>query len=148
MLFRSQFANNIVSQSRYHWQKTKTTSEEETKKYFEEQCDQNTLDWLINNKITIAIRKSKNDGKEYYWQIDSDELKNYQFAKVLDPYSTFQELSMWMGNVLTNNGQPSHPKPKHKKPPAIVGEIPNDVKIAKHGFDNWSFRRLGTKSKK
>lgn len=63
------------------------------------------------------------------WRVNGDDLKDVQFYKVLDAYTVFQELDMWIGGVLASSGRP-------------VVEITDDkVKIAKHGFDSGSFRK-------
>jgi hypothetical protein len=46
----------------------------------------------------------------------------------MDPFTLFQELSMFVGNL---------PQPG----PPMVQITDPDIKIAKHGFDKWSFRR-------
>jgi hypothetical protein len=47
----------------------------------------------------------------------------------MDPFTLFQELSMFVGGVLPRNPNP-------------MVEITDDkVKVAKHGFDKWSFRK-------
>lgn len=91
---------------------------------------------LIANRITIASRNplelygTDADGKIRSWMIDQDTLSAMDFAKAVDPYTAFQELSMWFGGVLPRNG-----------PPMV--EITDDkVKIAKHGFHHpTSFRK-------
>lgn len=67
--------------------------------------------------------------KGVYWQINPIGLKNFQFMKVLDPYTIHQELSMWVGGVLPGSSP-------------IMETISEKVKIEKHGFDpKWSFRK-------
>jgi len=55
-------------------------------------------------------------------------LKNLKFFKVLDTYTCFQELSMFVGGVMGG-----------KCPPMV--EISDEVRLAKHGFNKWSFRK-------
>ena len=67
------------------------------------------------------------------WQCNSAEngksLKDYGFPKAIDPYTLFQEISMFVGGVIPRNPNP-------------MVEITDDtVKLAKHGFDKWTFRR-------
>ena len=54
-------------------------------------------------------------------------LKDLGFSKVLDPFTTFQELSLFIGGVLSQT----------QYPPI---ELSDQDKIAKKGFDKWSFR--------
>lgn len=55
-------------------------------------------------------------------------LKELEFFKIFDPYTCFQELSMFISGVMGGTA-----------PPMV--EISNDMRIAKHGFDKWSFRK-------
>lgn len=61
-------------------------------------------------------------------------LKNFEFYKVQDPFSCFQELSMFVGGVL-------------KSPEKPMVELTDKDRIAKHGFDKHSFRKLPEKNK-
>jgi len=57
-------------------------------------------------------------------------LKDYEFYKVLDPYTTFQELSMFVSGVMGGRA------PKMEK-------VSDEVRLEKHGFDKrTSFRKL------
>jgi hypothetical protein len=60
--------------------------------------------------------------------IQNPVLQDTGFYRVLDTYSAFQELSMFVGGVLRSTEN------------AMVN-ISNEDKIAKHGFDEWSFRK-------
>lgn len=55
-------------------------------------------------------------------------LKNYEFYKVFETFTAFQEISMFIGGVL-GSGEKD------------IIEISDKHKIAKHGFDKWSFRK-------
>lgn len=96
---------------------------------------------LITAKVTVASmnpleRHPQNDAREdLSWRIDQGTLADMEFAKAVDPYTAFQEISMWKGGVLPADG-----------PPMV--EITDDrVKIAKHGFDHpLSFRKAKTGS--
>src|SRR5208283_3990318 len=55
-------------------------------------------------------------------------LKDYEFYKVFDTYQAFQEIQMFIGGVLGN---------KEKE----IIEVADKYKIAKHGFDKFSFRK-------
>jgi len=60
-------------------------------------------------------------------------LKDYQFAKVVDPYTAFQEIYMYIGGVLGANKDGT--------------EIPatEKQKVAQHGMNKWSFRKPPSK---
>lgn len=55
-------------------------------------------------------------------------LKPYEFYKVFDTFTAFQEIQMFIGGVLTN-------------PEQNMVNISNESRIKKHGFDKWSFRK-------
>ena len=55
-------------------------------------------------------------------------LKDIKFFRIMDNFSAYQELAMFIGGVLGG-----------KSPKTI--EVSNDIKIAKRGFDKWSFRK-------
>lgn len=59
-------------------------------------------------------------------------LKDLDFHKFKDPYSTYQDIFQYVAGVL------NHPENKMVK-------ISDKDKIAKHGFDKWSFRQKGPK---
>lgn len=95
-----------------------------------------TRDALVDARITIAAlnpleRPTRDEkGVELDWRIDQDGLRDMEFAKAVDPYTAFQEISMWLGGVIPSNG------------PGIVEIVDNEVKIAKAGFHHpTSFRR-------
>lgn len=58
-------------------------------------------------------------------------LKDYGFYKYIDAYSTYQELSMFTGGVLTNQED--------------VEPIPDEYLKEAKGFDDWSFKKMPTK---
>lgn len=86
------------------------------------------LDWAVTNKVAIATHIEENRRGKGYWNCNTYNLKNVGFAKVLDPYTAFQELSMFVGGVL-----PRDPNP--------MVELTEKETVAKHGFNEWSFRR-------
>ena len=61
-------------------------------------------------------------------------LKNYEFYKVVDAFTAFTELQMFIGGVL-GVGEKE------------IIEIEDKYKIPQHGFDKWSFRREPSKKK-
>jgi len=62
-------------------------------------------------------------------------LKTFNFQTVVDPYTAYQELSMFLGN---NMAQQLDPIPK----------TTDKLKAHAHGFDDWSFRTHKEDSKK
>jgi len=84
--------------------------------------------WAIENGAAIAIWIDEYGQKG--WKLNTDGLKELDFVRVIDTYAAFQELSMFVGGVMSRPGAP-------------MVEITDDrVKAAKHGFDNWSFRKM------
>jgi hypothetical protein len=63
------------------------------------------------------------------------QLKDFNFATQLDPYTAFQELSMYLGNDLVDQMDPNI-------------ERTDDLIRDQKGFDKWSFRKPGKKGMK
>lgn len=61
-------------------------------------------------------------------------LKEYEFYKVVDAFTAFTELQMFIGGVL-GVGEKE------------IIEVEDKYKIGQHGFDKWSFRREPSKKK-
>ena len=62
-------------------------------------------------------------------------LKDYEFYKVVDAFTAFTELQMFIGGVL-GRGEKE------------IVEIEDKYKIGQHGFDKWSFRREPSKKRR
>lgn len=95
---------------------------------------------LIEYNVSIAIDTGQRDSSvsrgrtgwaeaDSGWVANMTGLSNIGFQSALDPYTAFQELSMWVGGTLATNG------------PNTVTITDDKVKIAKHGFDKTSFRK-------
>ena len=67
--------------------------------------------------------------------IINPRLKDFQFFKVIDAYTAFQEISMYLGGVLP------------RKEPDTV-DVSEACKVHSKGLDSWSFRKKGPNSKK
>lgn len=76
--------------------------------------------------------KSKPRGKDA--MIINPILKEWEFYKVVDAFTAFTELQMFIGGVL-GIGEKE------------IVEIEDKYKIPQHGFDKWSFRREPSKKK-
>jgi len=59
-------------------------------------------------------------------------LKDYEFYKVVDAFTAFQEISMFIGGVL-GVGEKE------------IIQVDDKYKIPQHGFDKWSFRKESVK---
>jgi len=81
-------------------------------------------EFLMINKITNAVLI---DGSKNSIEFNT-RLADYEFYKVLDTYSCFQELDIWLSGTLSY-------------PQNLMIEVQNDDKIIKHGFDSkYGFR--------
>jgi hypothetical protein len=86
-------------------------------------------DYMIRNKVSILVETMDRYYRDDpYFEVNPFTLGKIGFAKALDPYSAFQELSMWIGGVLGGTS------------PEIVRITDDQVLIANHGFDKHSFR--------
>ena len=81
--------------------------------------------------VSNAHRKDRIEWleQESDWQANCCGLAELGFQSALDPYTAFQELSMWVGGTLSANG------------PNTVTITDDKIKVAKHGFDKHSFRK-------
>lgn len=93
------------------------------------------LDRVVAERITVMslnplLEVSQDgDGVKRPWLVDQPTLGAMDFAKAVDPYGAFQEISMWKGGVIPADGNP------------VVAIVDDRIKIAKHGFDAGSFRK-------
>lgn len=92
------------------------------------------VDWLIANRVTILTNDANTRvfdlNSENTWRVNGDNLKDLHFFKIVDAYTAFQEIEMWIGGVLPAQGNP------------MVVITDDKVKAEKHGFDRWSFRKM------
>jgi len=61
-------------------------------------------------------------------------LRDISFQKILDPYTIYQEISMFIDGILPRQN-------------LDTTELSDETKIAKRGYDKWSFRTKGKNSK-
>lgn len=93
------------------------------------QFDRIASDFLNDRRASIAIFTSEQRwDRKRSCRIDATGLEEIGFARLLDPFSAYQELTMWVGNL----GQTSREM--------VV--ISDEEKVRKHGFDKWSFRKM------
>ena len=92
------------------------------------------MKWVVDNKVSIITGEYFSRSDNTNWTINSDFLGDYEFARVLDPYTAFQELAMWVGGILPGNENP-------------MVSISDEDRASKHGMDKWSFRRPPWKHK-
>ena len=104
---------------------------DEIKKYFDNTSKESKKkDFLIENKITIARLSSD------YKIIVNPQLNDHQFYRVVDSYTAYQEVDMWVSGVLAY-------------PPNFMVDIDDEYKVLSHGFDEkYGFRTRPSKKKK
>jgi hypothetical protein len=81
--------------------------------------------WMIDNKFAVVM--TTGELLRHGHIIKDPCLKNINFQRIIDPYTAYQELSMWVGGIL----------PQSKE----IQDIPDKYKIEQHGFNEWSFRK-------
>lgn len=84
--------------------------------------------FMIDNKIAILVQRELRRNEDAVFEMNPVGLKQMGFAKALDPYTAFQELSMWIGGILGGTS------------PEMVKITDDKVLIENHGFDKHSFR--------
>ncbi len=114
-----------------------------TKKYNKEigrenvSLDHQLIEYMIEKKISIITFTDWNEysfNKKPRIVVNGDNLREFQLYKILNGYDVHSKLSHWVGNVLLTSNH-------------MVDTPSNDVKIAKHGFDKYSFRKQGIAQK-
>ena len=101
----------------------------------------NSLEMFRNLKIPIFIHDSdynRTDIRRYRCNevfITNPTLKDYEFYKVMDSFTAFQEIQMFIGGVL-GTGEKE------------IVEVEDKYKIDQHGFNKFSFRRDKANGKK
>jgi hypothetical protein len=118
-----------TSVSEPHRWRNKVIDASSIKGHFTDQGSAAEREWLITNGVAIAIpdfRGRQEDG----WFINTDGLKDIEFAKAVDPFAAFQELSMYVGGVMARPERPT------------VEVTDSRIVASKHGFDEWSFRKM------
>lgn len=102
------------------------------KTYYAQAITPAIYSWMVTERITTLSYIGSHPSN--LWRINAPSLKEVQFAKVFDPYRAFQEITMWIGGILSGIEHPTV-------------QITNDiVKAEKHGFERkLSFRKAKTK---
>jgi hypothetical protein len=96
--------------------------------HFFEECSQKQNDYgrYFQEKrcpVFVATVKSTSSARIVYNSL----LRPYEFYRVFEPYTAFQEIAMFLANM----ANPEKPMPV----------IPDELKAESKGFDRWSFRR-------
>lgn len=127
-------------------QKIKTIDKLKSKKVHEFLAQQGSdvlLEDAISNRWVIVTSSVDYDPQStpsyrYGWThrivVNGSNLKDYQFFKLFDHRSAYQELDMFLSGTLPRAGQ-------------MQVEIEDKYRIAQHGFDKMSFRKSPSKKK-
>ena len=94
-------------------------------KTYNKMQEKNTIDFHFDIDSPIVMFRENT----YPSIIVNPCLKDFNFYKCVDPYTAFQELSMFIGGIMGG------------KSPIMV-EISDEDRISMHGFDKWSFRKM------
>jgi hypothetical protein len=120
-----------LSPERYSWFLQRKTSDEDRLKSHFKVID--ITDQCIEHKLVIAFISGGSRFDTHAVELNG-ELKKHQFYKVLDPFTAYQELALYVDGQLSYPGN-------------ITIEIEDKYRIAAHGFDKHSFRKLPTKKR-
>lgn len=93
------------------------------------------INTLIENKITIASsNRYNNQNSADNYITEHTGLDDIQLYKILPATIIRQNIEQWVSGTLTGHDRP-------------MIEVSDDVKKHKAGFDKWSFKKMGKKSK-
>jgi hypothetical protein len=105
-------------------------------KYIETDFKIEISEKLFNEHIkyrTPIITQQEKCNRQMFNEKDSC-LKNFNFEKIIDPFTMFQKVQQFISGVLTN---------KEKEP----WPISDKLKAESHGYDKFSFRKLAHQRK-
>lgn len=114
---------------RFSWYRPYNDSFQGIERFFNSREDFSKLEALFSKYNTpyFVLREPNRRAREVDLVL-TPMLKNFSFIKVRDPFSTHQDISMYVGGVLR---QPEKP----------MIELTDIQKAEKRGFDKWSFRK-------
>jgi hypothetical protein len=111
------------------WYSSATARSRSAMEYFTpHNVDAVLREYMIRNRIAILLERRTQLFDDVEVLVNPYGLKKIGFAKALDPFTAFQELSMWVGGVL--GGQS----------PETVTITDDKVLAESHGYDKHSFR--------
>jgi hypothetical protein len=86
---------------------------------------------LVERRWTIlshARERFRFDAGETPWKVDQPSLGQTEFFRAVPHDTMYQEIEMWIGGTLPGAAAP-------------MAEVPDHIRLAKHGMDATSFRR-------
>jgi len=108
-----------------HWERSHRKNQRERANFLSNRPRVDAL--FLEVDAPLFVVSDDPDERGGYVTIDTNAmLKPYEFFKVIDPFTAFQEISMYLGNQLVKHDQPD--------------EIADEYRIAMHGYDKHSFR--------
>lgn len=87
---------------------------------------------IINKSPIIIIDYNQYNNDKPIITLNSCDLHKFKFAKIFDPYQSFQEIQMFVSGMMI------------KDSPEMIN-ISDKIRAEKHGFDKWSFRKPPSK---
>jgi hypothetical protein len=109
-----------------------TTLKQRLTKYFSLKGSDIIKQRLVDDKVAVAILMLSFSRSTV---VTDARLADFQFYKVIDAWTAFQELDMFWGGVLA---------PESKPAPSVVEKD----RLVKHGFDQRSFRKPPSKTRR
>lgn len=126
LLENSKFSKSKIKDLEPNWYyKSKET------KIFESGYSKELFDLHIEYKTPILANSNSDNTIGNFNQfnlIKDANLKQFEFQKILDPFTIFQMIQQFISGVLSN-------------PEKEIWPINDIVKAESHGFDKWSFRK-------
>jgi hypothetical protein len=108
-----------------------TSTYKKLKNYLSDQGKDFDLNIFQKHNSPIIAFENRDYTNNYY-QIINPNLKYFEFFKIHDVYSTYQQINMFVSGVLTNTEKE-------------IPKISDELKLQSKGFDKWSFRKKGKK---
>ena len=90
-------------------------------------------EWAIEERITAAAIHYSYNERDQVMTLNP-RLADYEFFRVMDPVTTFQNLEMWLGGVVSQREN-------------STVNISDKDRVFQHGFDDYSFRKYPEKTK-
>lgn len=109
-----------------HWEKNFRKTQRERAKWLSNRPRVDALFIEMNTPMFVAQIDRDGEPTNSIEIVTNESLKPFQFFKVFDPYSAFQEVAMYLGNQLVKRDAPD--------------TIADEYRIAMHGYDKHSFR--------
>lgn len=130
------FKLNIeYSKSTTHWQPLFWNKNNFTNEYsrletsFKANINTDISDFCIKYNCPIILCEEAEKYSHKIKLILNPNLKNMNFQRVFNPYQAYQELEMFLGNVLVNDNDK-------------MIKLSDEDRLYKAGFDKWSFRKM------